>query len=88
VDAYNALSTQITDAVNRLDADAYTYLAEQQNKLLVWQPWITHSITETTARFAFHVQMIADFSTVEELGEKMLSELQLAKATPSPPQSP
>ena len=36
---------------------------------------MTHSINETTAHYAFHVQMIADFMTVEELGQKMLLEL-------------
>jgi hypothetical protein len=36
------------------------------------------SIKETTAHFAFHVQMLADFLTVEELGHKMLLELSRA----------
>ncbi len=53
----------------------YENLAAQQNELLVFQPLITHSVTKTTAHFAFHVQMIADFLTVEEVGEKMLAEL-------------
>ncbi len=53
----------------------YENLAAEQNELLVFQPLITHSVTKTTAHFAFHVQMIADFLTVEEVGEKMLAEL-------------
>jgi hypothetical protein len=36
---------------------------------------MTHSVSEATAHVAFHVQMIADFLTVEELGRKMLLEL-------------
>jgi hypothetical protein len=53
-------------------------LADQQNQLLEFQPFITHSVTETTAQVAFHPQMIADFRTVEELGEKMFSEIKAA----------
>jgi hypothetical protein len=75
VDAYNALSIQMTDALNALEGEAYENLAAQQNELLVFQPLITHSVTKTAAHFAFHVQMIADFLTVEEVGEKMLAEL-------------
>jgi hypothetical protein len=65
----------MTDALNRLEPEEYFRLLEHQQKLLVFQPLITHSISETTAHFAFHAQMIADFLTVEELGEKMLIEL-------------
>jgi hypothetical protein len=75
VEAYNALTVQMSDALNTVDAAKYESLAAQQNKLLEFQPFITHSATETTAQFAFHVQMIADFLTVEELGEKMFSEI-------------
>jgi hypothetical protein len=72
---YNALSIQMTDALNSLDGEAYEDLAAQQNELLVFQPLMTHSVTKTTAHFAFHAQMIADFLTVEEVGEKMIAEL-------------
>lgn len=76
VDTYNALSIQMTDALNALDGPKYEELAAQQSELLEFQPIITHSITETTAHFPFHVQMIADFLTVEELGVRMFSEIQ------------
>jgi hypothetical protein len=42
-------------------------------------PIIPHSITETTAHFAFHVQMVVDFMTVDEMGNKMLDELGLTR---------
>jgi hypothetical protein len=79
VDAYNALTVQMTDALSTLDAAKYESLAAQQNQLLEFQPFITHSVTETTGQVAFHVQMIADFLTVEELGEKMLSEIKVIR---------
>jgi hypothetical protein len=75
VETYNALTVQMTDALNTLNAARYETMAAQQNQLLEFQPFITHSVTETTGQVAFHVQMIADFSTVEELGEKMFSEI-------------
>jgi hypothetical protein len=59
----------------RGDGFAYQPLTEEQEKLLVFQPLITHSITETTARYAFHVQMLVDLMTVEEIGRKFLDEL-------------
>jgi hypothetical protein len=76
VDAYNDLAQRIMDALYILnDGFEYERLSAEQEKLLVFQPLITHSVKETTAHFAFHVQMLADFVTVEELGYKMLDEL-------------
>jgi hypothetical protein len=75
---YNELMDAINGALNRLDPKEYERLSAEQSKLLVFQPLITHSVNETTAHFAFHVQMIADFLTVEELGRKMLLELATA----------
>lgn len=75
VDAYNGLTARMTDALNSLDAAAYENLRAEQDQLLEFQPIITHSVTETTAYFFFHVQMIADFLTIEELGKKMFSEV-------------
>jgi hypothetical protein len=72
---YNELMDAITGALNRLNPREYDRLSAEQNKLRIFQPLMTHSINEATANFAFHVQMIADFLTVEELGRKMLLEL-------------
>ncbi len=74
--AYNELSRQMTDALYiREDGFEYERLAIQQEQLLVFQPLITHSVRETTAHFRFHVQMLTDFLTIEEIGHKMLDEL-------------
>jgi hypothetical protein len=72
---YNNLMDAINGALNRLDPTEYDRLSTEQSKLLVFQPLMTHSINETTAHHVFHAQMIADFMTVEELGQKMLIEL-------------
>jgi hypothetical protein len=76
VDAYNELERKIQQALYvQFDGVAYERLRAEQEKLVTYQPIITHSYIETTARFAFHVQMVVDFMTVDELGEKMLDEL-------------
>lgn len=76
VDAYNELSKQMTEALYvKQDGFEYDRLVAQQQKLLVFQPVITHSVRETTGHFRFHVQMLIDFLTIEEIGHKMLHEL-------------
>ncbi|MGA9010245.1 MAG: hypothetical protein WB495_26010 [Xanthobacteraceae bacterium] len=75
VENYNDLMTRMTDALNGLQPYEYERLAEEQRRLLVFQPMITHSIKETTGHFVFHVQMLADLLTVEELGQLILNEL-------------
>jgi hypothetical protein len=76
IDAYNDFERRLRDALYvRGDGYEYERLSAEQIVLLVFQPLITHSIRETTAHFAFHAQMIADFATVEELGLKVLAEL-------------
>jgi len=83
VDAYNDLSRRITDALYiKYDGFEYSRLSAEQERLLTFQPLITHSVKETTAHFAFHVQMPTDFLTVEELGYKMLAELKVQQSSP------
>jgi hypothetical protein len=76
VDAHNEFSRRMTEALYvKNDGFEYERLSAEQEKLLVFQPLITHSVRETSAHFAFHVQMLADFLTVDEIGHKMLDEL-------------
>jgi hypothetical protein len=65
----------MNESLNILNPYEYKTLSTEQSELLVFQPLITHSIRETKAHYPFHVQMIADFLTIEELGQKMLVEL-------------
>jgi hypothetical protein len=83
VDTYNALMVQMNEALNQRNSSQYDRLIAEQSKLLIFQPLITHSVRETKAHFAFHAQMIADFLTIEELGEKMLIELRKSKKGPT-----
>jgi hypothetical protein len=82
VDAYNALSERMSEALYvRQNGYEYERLSAKQEQLLTFQPLIAHSVRETTYRFAFHVQMLADFLTVEELGQKMLAEFESARTS-------
>lgn len=81
VDAYNELSRQMTAALNSLQTSEYDRLSDEQNKLLFFQPVFGHSLVEMKAPYYFHPQLIADFLTVEELGQKMLVELRPHRAT-------
>ncbi|AWM03200.1 hypothetical protein [Bradyrhizobium amphicarpaeae] len=75
-DEYNALSRRMTEALySREDVSEYEMLSFEVEKLLVFQPLIAHSVKETTGRPVFHVQMLTDFVTVEEIGYKVLDEL-------------
>jgi hypothetical protein len=74
-DKYKELEDRKTAALNALRPHEYERLEAEQSKLFVFQPVVCHSFTEMTAPFAFHPQLICDFLTVEELGEKMLAEL-------------
>lgn len=81
VDEYKALNQKMTDALNRLDLEGYERSKEELEKLLVFQPIMTHSVTEATKHVYFHAQLLADFATVEELATKLLPELKALSAT-------
>ena len=74
-ETYNELMRGMNAALNRRDTAEYDRLSEEQGKLLVFQPMMTHSITEARGAVRFHVQMLADFATIEELGQKLLTDL-------------
>jgi hypothetical protein len=79
VAAYEDLEKRMNEALyRRLDPQECERLKAEQDKLLIFRPMITHSVTETTAHYPFHAQMLADFATVEEFGYKMLEELKAA----------
>lgn len=43
--------------------------------MLIFQPMMTHSLMEAQGLVPFHGQLLSDFLTIEELGNKMLEEL-------------
>ncbi len=79
-DRAKELEERKTAALNALKAYEYERLNAEQMKLFIFQPLVCHSFTEMPAPFPFHPQLISDFLTVEQLGQKMLAELGGEKA--------
>ena len=75
VDKYKEFDGRMTEAFAQRDFDAYERLSEEQERLGVFQPWFTHSHEEKARTVVFHAQLLADFNTVVELGQKILMEL-------------
>jgi hypothetical protein len=74
-DTYNELQRAMNKAIWRSDGDEYDKLLDQQRRLYVFQPLMGHSLNESKGIVRFHMQILADFLTVEELALKMLDEV-------------
>jgi len=75
LDAYNDLTTRMNEAMAKRDFVLSEKISDEQDAMLVFQPLMTHSTSETKGHYPFHVQIIADFLTVEEVGQKVLTAL-------------
>ena len=73
--AYRDFDDRKTDALNRGALEDYDRLSAEQDALGVFRPIMTHSFAEDAKSIVFHAQLLADFNTIEELGWKMLEEL-------------
>ncbi len=73
--AYRDFEDRKTDALNRGALEDYDRLSAGQDALGVFTPVMTHSFEEDAKSVVFHRQILADFNTIEELGRKMLEEL-------------
>ncbi len=74
--AYRDLEGRKNQAIARRDFIRYGRLSTEQTALGVFRPWIMHSFGEKARPVVFHSQMLADFNTIEELGLKLLEELE------------
>lgn len=57
------------------DADEYGRIKAEQLELVVFQPVMKHTLDDRNNPVVFHFQLLKDFATVEEIGRKMLAEL-------------
>jgi hypothetical protein len=73
--AYRDFEAKMKEALRQHQFDEYDRLSTEQMKLGRFRPWIQHSFDEGAKPVVFHPQMLADFKTVDELGHKMLAEL-------------
>ncbi len=74
-EAYQELENRMAKAVMREDMAEYDRLLEEQRALVAINLCMTHSFEEEAPFVVFHPQLLADFNTIEELGQKMLDEL-------------
>ena len=57
------------------DVDEYQRLKAEQLKLVVFQPVMKHTLRDNIPPVVFHFQLLQDLATAEELGKRMISEL-------------
>jgi hypothetical protein len=82
--AYMDYETKMTEAIKQQEFAEYDRLSAEQMKLGRFRPWVQHSFEEGAKPVVFHPQMLADFNTLDELGNKIIEELDRfapAKAT-------
>jgi len=72
---YENLSIQMDIAMREMDLETHKRLAAEQLNLAKFQPLYTHSLSEGAHQMVLHAQVLADFNTVNEIGNRMLVEL-------------
>jgi hypothetical protein len=76
IDEHNRLEHE---ANTTADFEQHERARSEQRKLAVFRPWITHSIHEQAPWAIFHPQLLIDYDTIDELGNKMFDELDQAR---------
>jgi len=71
---HDELVRKMAEAID--DSQEYDRLDAVLKALVTFRPCMTHSFGENAKTVVFHVQLLTDFNTVEELGRKMLQELE------------
>jgi hypothetical protein len=71
---FNELEAAITRAIVTRDFDGADALRKERDSLKFFRPFIVHSWGRATP-MPFHMQMIADFATIEAVSLKVLGEL-------------
>ena len=74
LDAYENLSAQ---KLATQPLDAYNRIKSEQIKLVEYQPVIKHTLNDGKPPIVFHFQLLQDFLILEELGRKIMVELQI-----------
>jgi hypothetical protein len=69
------LEQEATAAIAQGDHAAYDQLRDDQKKLGEFRPLVTHSFHEQSPFTFFHFQLLSDWLTIEQLGLKLLEEL-------------
>lgn len=72
---FNQLESQKWDALLAQNFDEHNRIANEQDSLGRYYPWMQHSFTEAKEPMQYHGQILADWNTIIELGEKFFAEL-------------
>jgi hypothetical protein len=75
LDQYNQLSAEANAAAAKGDADGFWKADKERDALGIFRPWMVSAVTDDKAPVVFHAQLIADYNTVHEIGERVLAEL-------------
>jgi len=73
--AYTALGERKLKALVSGDVPEHERLATEQKALETFRPWMQHSFHEEARPLVIHPQLLANFNTIEEMGRKLLEEL-------------
>lgn len=76
VGEYSKLEHDIHVAASGGDAAQVEALSKVQNELVFFRPWMAHSADGKTKAVPFHIQLLRDFNTAEEIAWKLQAELQ------------
>src|SRR5262249_27157310 len=75
LEEHNRLEAEANAALVRGDFATYERARDDQMRLAEFRPVITHSFYEQSGVVSFHHQLLCDWLTIEELGLKLLKEL-------------
>lgn len=75
VEKYELLEKQKSKASRRGNIKRYEELSAAQRALTAFEPIMMHSIPDDSKRIVFHPQILSDFNTICELGQRMHAAL-------------
>lgn len=72
---YKGLEDAKWQALVSCDIVKHEQLKASQEKMHVFRPWMLHSFQEQAKPIPFHMQLLINFNTIDELGQKLLQAL-------------
>lgn len=74
-DKHAQLEIDAAQALQQNNNEKYDQLRAEQKALGIFKPWMNHSLTEKSPTVVFHQQLLDDYETIDEFGQKILQEL-------------
>ncbi|MGH6851377.1 MAG: hypothetical protein ACREDD_13180 [Methylocella sp.] len=73
---YERLGAAANEAARLRNFAEYDRLTAEQDALGRFQPWMTYSPVENAPAIVFHFQLLSHFNTIDEIGRKLLEEME------------